>query len=134
MSASRLPRNLMDRTVQCVASRCSPSPTPQHSRSLLSILALQPLLTHWQEAVRSLLVAEDLVAHLLWHGAGTVALSHRLYTGTDTDVDLSRRDGVGDLCDRLETRGALSVESHDGGRRRETGCGERLSEWCDGPF
>ena len=46
--------------------------------------------------------------------------AHALNTGTNTNIDHARLDGIGNISNGLETAGALSVETLDSGGLRET--------------
>lgn len=47
--------------------------------------------------------------------------AHALDTGTDTDIDHARLDGIGNVSNGLEATRALSIETLDSGRLGEAG-------------
>lgn len=53
---------------------------------------------HGNQDVARLLVAQDVLADFLGQDTGAVVSRHRLDSGSDTDGNLTDRDGVGDLA------------------------------------
>lgn len=75
-------------------------------------------LAHGNLAVGSLLEGFHVLGEV-GNGLGAVVLAHALNTGTDTDVDLTSADLVGNVDASLETRRALTVEGADSDRLGE---------------
>jgi hypothetical protein len=85
--------------------------------------------THWDETVCGLFVIVDGLADFAEH-AGSVPLAHAFHTSADTDVNHARLNFVGNLDDRHETRGTLSVDSVEGCGVGDSG--DEGGRACDG--